>query len=74
MIMDLAQNINFNKRSLGGPSLPSSVDLTRFKKYCYPLYDYVNKDIPLDEPKVVWYLKPFDFNMVDFEDAVKRRL
>ena len=74
MIMDLAQNINFNKRSLGGPSLPSSVDLTRFKKYCYSLYDYIDKDIELEDAKVMWYLKPFKFNMVDFEDAVKRRL
>lgn len=37
MIMDLIENKNFNKRSLGGPALN---DLKLFKKYCYPLYEY----------------------------------
>lgn len=76
MLMDLIENNNFNKKSLGGPSLN---DLTRFKNYCYPLYEYrriLQQDgvIPFDTPKVVWFIKPQSYDIKDFENQVKRRL
>jgi hypothetical protein len=37
MIVDLIENRNFNKMSLGGPNLN---DLSRFNKYITSIYEY----------------------------------
>ena len=36
--MEIIGNNNFNKKSLGGPGLPETVDLNRFKAVCDSLY------------------------------------
>jgi len=38
MIMEIILGENFNKKSLGGPGLPDTVDLNRFKAVCDSLY------------------------------------
>jgi hypothetical protein len=79
MIMNLIENRNFNKQSLGGAGLPATVDLTRFKRYCHNIYDYRvaldrNEPNPLDQEKVVWFLQPKSYNMDAFYANVGLRL
>ena len=44
MIMEIILGENFNKKSLGGPGLPKTVDLNRFKAVCDSLYQF-RKDL-----------------------------
>ena len=60
LIVDLINNKNFDKKSLGGPKLDN---LERFWEYSDSLYTYQKylKDHgkpPYEENKVLWYVRP----------------
>ena len=79
MIMEIINRENFNKKSLGGPGLPDTVDLTRFKAVCDSLYQF-RKDLDggrVDSEvygKVVWFIEPRDYDMDAFYRNIGLRL
>jgi hypothetical protein len=69
LIKELIEGSNFNFRSLGGPNLD---DLSLFNKYTYSAYKYQkyveeNGEPPFTDQKVMWALKPFDYDEASFE-------
>ena len=70
LIKELIEGSNFNFKSLGGPDLDS---LELFYKYSHSAYKY-QKHIaendgvpPFTENKVLWALKPFDYDEAAFD-------
>jgi hypothetical protein len=72
LIKELIEGSNFNFRSLGGPNLD---DLSLFNKYTYSAYKYQkyvdeNGEPPFTDQKVMWALKPFDYDEALFEKQI----
>ena len=77
--MEIILGENFNKKSLGGPGLPKTVDLNRFKAVCDSLYQF-RKDLDRGQvnaeiyEKVVWFIEPKEYDMQAFYRNIGLRL